>query len=90
MPPKEWKPTKCWASNSDNAKLLRDLFRNGDISRDDAPKMVYNKYSQLFSKYDLSAFCTNLYRFTDQVELEGGNTREHTPGHKYSVSYCTG
>jgi hypothetical protein len=91
MPPKERKPIKCWTINSNDAKILQDLFRNGDIvPSDDAPKTVYYKYSQFFYKYDLGALCTNLYPIRDQVELDGGDPREQTPGRKYSVFCCTG
>jgi hypothetical protein len=63
MPPKDRKPKKRWTSNSDNAKLLWDLFQNGDFSRDKAPKMVYdNYYAQCFHHDDLGTFCTNFYR----------------------------
>jgi hypothetical protein len=89
MPPKERKQAKKrWNSSGEEAKLLRDLFRNGDISRDDAPKMIYDKYKEFFHQYDLGVFRTNLYRIRDQVEVEGDPT-EQPPGRKFPVVYCT-
>ena len=88
MPPKDKKPNKRWNSNSSDAKLLRELIKNGEISRDDAPKAVYQKFSEFFSQYDLGAFRTNLYRIRDQVELEA-DPKEQPPGRKFTVCHCT-
>jgi hypothetical protein len=89
MPPKERKQAKKrWNSSGEDAKILRDLFRSGDISRDDAPKTIYDKYAQFFHQYDLGVFRTNLYRIRDQVEVEGDPT-EQPPGRKFPVFYCT-
>lgn len=82
MPPKDRKPKKRWNSNGDDAKLLRDLFRNGEITRDDAPKTIYDKYKQFFHHYDLGVFRTNLYRIREQVEVEG-EPQEQPPGRKF-------
>jgi hypothetical protein len=52
-----------------DAESLRDLYRTGAVTRDDAPKSVHLKYPQ-FQKYDLANFRINLHRIRDEVELE--------------------